>query len=289
MIDDQRQALPGERDSRAGDRTSVPRLHVDAAVARGDHGREAVLQRLVLTAADRGAVAAVSVDEAAVERRQQAPALAVRHLHRAAHRRTRRLVPAGIEGDRGPRVVEPRHIRDDPRIVGLGAEGRQQHGRPTPDDRTRAAPLALAGKGMGEDRLDAPGPHGRKTAWRRCPRARRPAGRRRSDADGRQLRQLRPALLRRLPGVVVVLDLVDEPVAVVRPQPFDSAGPERQARGPQHRRHVRVDDRRQHHDDGEREDPASTPPPPLPSPAVEPCRSLGRTGRFQATDARPAT
>ena len=94
VVDDQRQALPRERDPALRHRAPGPGLHVDAAVAVGDERREAVLQRLVHQPADRRPVLAVAVDEAAVERREQTPALVVRHRHRSAHRRVRRLVPA---------------------------------------------------------------------------------------------------------------------------------------------------------------------------------------------------
>src|SRR5581483_5150697 len=91
-VDDQRQALTRERDLRTGYLTAVPGPDVDSSVAVRDHGREAVLQRLVHRPPDRRAVVTVVVDEAAVERREQAPALAERNLHRAPYGGARPLV-----------------------------------------------------------------------------------------------------------------------------------------------------------------------------------------------------
>ena len=136
------------------DRAAVPRLHVDAAVAVGDEGREARLERLVRPPVDRRSVAAVAVDEAAVERREQAPALAVGHRHRPAHRRVRRLVAARVPRDGRARVVEPRDVGDDPRIVDLRPERRDEHRRPPAHHRPGAPPHPLAGQRVREHGLD---------------------------------------------------------------------------------------------------------------------------------------
>ncbi len=118
-------------------------LIVDAAVAVADQRREPVLERLVAETVDRRAVVAVDVGEAAVEGGEQAPALAVRNRHRPAHGRVRRLVAAGVEAERRPRVVEPGDVGDDARIVELGAERRDEHRRPPVDERPGSLPDPL--------------------------------------------------------------------------------------------------------------------------------------------------
>ena len=93
--------------------------------------------------------------------------------------------------------------------------------------------------------------------------SRRDAGRRRPHSECGKRLQLRAALLRSLPAVVIVLCLVDDPVAVMLAEPLDAARPERQARRLQHCRRIRVDRRRQ--DDEERhrnEEPWSQEAPP---------------------------
>jgi hypothetical protein len=222
-------------------------LHIDVPVPRGDEGREAALQRLELPAADRRAVVAVAVDEAAVEGREEPPALVERHRHRAAGRGARGLVPARIPRDRRARVVKPGRVRDDPRVAHLRPERRHHDGRAAVHQRARALPDALSRERMREHRCDPRrGLIGPVAA----------AGLRRSsrtaDAHRRQARELRAAGARRLPAVVVVLDLVDEPVSVVGPQPFDAPGPQRQARLLHHRRHIRVRGRREHEQDHRR-------------------------------------
>ena len=61
----------------------VQLLHVDAAIAIGNESRKAVFQRLIHHSVDGRPVLAVAVDEAAVERRKQTPALVGGHRHRA--------------------------------------------------------------------------------------------------------------------------------------------------------------------------------------------------------------
>jgi len=78
-----------------------------------------------------------------------------------------------------------------------------------------------------------------------------------------------------------VLDLVDEPVAVVRPDPLDRARPEREALRLHHRRDVRVDDRRQQDQDAQADQPANAPPPLLLASALEPARDIWGSGRIQ--------
>ena len=152
--DDRGQALPGEGNVRAGVRSAAPDLDVDAAVAVADQGGEAVLERLVGEAVDRRAVVPVDIGEAAVEGREQPPALAEGNRHRPAHGRVGGLVAAGIEAERGPRVVEPGDVGDDARIVALGAEGRDEHRRAPVDQRARLLPHSLARQRVREDRLD---------------------------------------------------------------------------------------------------------------------------------------
>ena len=77
--------------------------------------------------------------------------------------------------------------------------------------------------------------------------------------DRRQRFQLRAAFLRRLPGVVDVLDLVDQPVAVMVSEPLDAAHAQRQARGLEHRRRIGVNGRRQQYEKGYTD---QSPPPP---------------------------
>ena len=75
-----------------------------------------------------------------------------------------------------------------------------------------------------------------------------------AQAYGRQRLQLRAAFLRGVPGVVDVLGLVDEPVEVVHPQPFDGAHSKREAR--RRRRHARPRvDRRREADEHDERDP----------------------------------
>ena len=154
MPDDRGQALAGEGDVPARVRSAAPDLDVDATVAVTDQGGETVLERLVGEAVDRRAVVPVDIGEAAVEGRKQPPALAEGNRHRPAHGRVRRLVAAGIEGKRGPRMVEPGDVSDDARIVALGAEGRDEHRRAPADQRARPLPHSLARQRVSEDRLD---------------------------------------------------------------------------------------------------------------------------------------
>ena len=260
----------------------MPGPHVDTTVAVRDQGRKTVFQRLVLHSVDRRSVVAVTKDEAAVEGGEQPPALAVRNLHRAADRCVRRLVAARVKGDRSSCVVEPGDVRDDSRIVHLCPERREEDRRASADERAGAFPDPLARQHVREDRLDPSRVHRRPVLSRRLRR------RRTGDADRRQRLELRAALLRCLPRVVVVLDLVDEPVAVVRPQPLDAAWPERQARRLQHRRRVGVDHRHEKHEDGQRDDSANMLSPPLQLAAAgEAGRLLDGAGRFQSWNARP--
>ena len=203
---------------------------------------------------------AVDVREAAVEGREQAPALAVRDRHRPTHGGVGRLVAAGVEGERRPRVVEPGDVGDDPWIVELGAERGDEDGRATVDRRPGRPPDPFARQRACEDGRDPAGPGPRGSV--RGP----------GQADGRKRLQLRAALLRRVPRVVEALGLVDEPVAVMVAEPLDAAHTERQARGLHHRRDVRVDDGRDQDDQGHQR---HTPPP-------EPRRRRGRERRSAA-------
>jgi hypothetical protein len=56
-----------------------------------------------------------------------------------------------------------------------------------------------------------------------------------------------------------VLDLVDEPVAVMVPEPLDAAHAKWQARGLEHRRRVRVTGRRQQYEKGHTDQSPSPP------------------------------
>ena len=275
MVDDQRQALPREGDLRPRYGAAGPGLDVDPAVAVGDHRREPVLQRLVFLAADRRPVVPVAVDEAAVEGREQAPALSVGHRHRPAHRRVRRLVAARVEGRGGPRVIEPRDVRHDPWVVDLRPELRDEGRRAPADERSRSRPLPLTAQRMREDGLDR--------RRRIDERASSPVDRSLTGRHGNagESRQLRAALLRGLPAVVVVLDLIDEPVAMMGPQPLDAARPERQARRLHHRRRVGVDGGR---NEGETHDRHHEPDvaAPLPAAAAHSRRLFDGAGGVQA-------
>ena len=276
MVDDQRQALPRERDPTPRHRAAGPALHVDAAVAVGDERRKAVLQRLVPHPIDRRPILAVAVDEAAVERRKQTPPLVVGHRHRPTHRRVRRLVPARVERDGRPRVVEPRDVGDDPRVVDLGAKLRHEHPRTPTNDRAGARPQAFTGQRMRENSLDRRRPARHAVPHRLRPLRSRSCG----QGDGRQALELRATLLRRLPAVVVVLHLVDQPVAVMGPQPLDTARPERQTRRLHHRRRVRVDRRREQGKNHHRRHETNAPVPP-PTATIETRRLSNGTGRVQ--------
>src|SRR5207245_8714173 len=100
-------------------------------------------------------------------------------------------------------MVEPRNVRDDPRIVDLGTESRQENRRAPTDDRAGSHPHPFTGQRVREGGLDPKWPY----------RPVVPRSRHRAvtsmESDRRQARELRAALLRRLPAVVVVLDLVD--------------------------------------------------------------------------------
>ena len=208
-------------------------------------------ERLVDAAVVGRAVVAVRVDEAAVEGREQPRALVVRDHHRPAYGGVRRLVAARIVGERGARVVEPGDVGDDARIVGLGAEGRHQHRWATLDRRAGRLPDPFAGQPVREDRLDP-----------RRPRQPPSLGAFAATPVGGRLLQLRPALLRRVPGVVDVLDLVDQLVAEghIGSHPLDAARDEGHARRPQHPVRVRVDRGEQQQQDDHDHD--SAPPPP---------------------------
>ncbi len=260
MPDDRRQALAGPGDVRPGVRAAMPDLDCDPAVAVADQRGVALCERFVDAAVVGRAVVHVSVDEAGVEGRQQPPALALRDHRRSANRGARRLVAPRVVGEIGAGVVEPGEIGDVPRIVGLGAEGRHQHRRTTPDGRPGRLPDTLAAKPVPEDRLD---PRRPGTLSRMRPR----------DFTGlRQARQLRTALRGRVPGVVDVLDLIDHLVAEgdIGPHPLDAVREEGRARWPQHPVRVGVDRRREQdeEDTQDQESPASLAPgrslaPPL--------------------------
>jgi hypothetical protein len=227
-------------------------LIVDTTAAVPDQRREPVLQRLVRATVDRGAVVAVDVGEAAVEGRQQPPALTVRDGHRPPHGRVRRLVAAGVEGERRPLVVEPRDVGDDPRVLALRAKRGHQDRRASADQGAGPLPGPFARQRVGEDRRDRGRP-GRRLNVRL--RAR--------ETHRRQALQLRTALRRRVQAVVDALDLVDQPVAVMASEPFDAAHAERQARRLHHRRGVRVDDGDEEDEHDQEREPPSPPPAPL--------------------------
>jgi hypothetical protein len=174
-------------------------------------------------------------------------------------------------------MVEPRNVRDDPRIVDLGAERGHQNGRAPTDDRAGSQPHAFAGQRVREDGLDPKRPDDLVVPLRRL---RAVAG---MKSDRRQARELGATLLRRFPAVVVVLDLVDQPVAVVRSQPLDAAGPERQARRLHHRRRVRVHGRcEQDEEHRHYHQPAYAPATtPLSEAPLEAVRFSNGTSRFQ--------
>ena len=86
------------------------------------------------------------------------------------------------------------------RIVGLGAEGRHQHRRATLDRRAGRLPDPFAGKRVREDRLDPRRPGEPPSS---APSRPRPS------AAG--CFSCGPPFCRRVPGVVDVLDLVDQP------------------------------------------------------------------------------
>ena len=257
MIDDQRQALPRPSDVAASYRPSIPGLHIDASVAVGDHRGQTLLERLVHATIDRRPVLAVAIDEAAVERREQPPPLVLRNRDRSAHRRVRRFVAARVPSDRGAGVIEPRDVRDDARIVELGTKRRHEHRRLPGDERTCALPHRLTGQRMREDR-----PNVRRMQRGEVNSLRPRRGR---DSHRGKDSELRPALLRRLPAVVVMLDRIDQPVAMVTTQPLDAPWPQRQTRRLQHRRRVRVDGHNEQHGDREHH-PAQADPPPTACP-----------------------
>ena len=172
---------------------TVPGLDVDAAVVVADEGRKTVLEWLVRAAVDGRAVLAVYVGEAGIEGRQEPPALAVRNRHRPSNRRVRRLVAARVERERGPCVVEPGDVGTDAWIGDLGPERREQDRWASVHQAPGLLPDSLTGQTMGENRPDGV----------------RPGRRSRPEADLRQALQLRATLLRRVPGVVDVLGLVD--------------------------------------------------------------------------------
>ncbi len=234
-------AIPGPAPGHA-----VPRPDVDATVAIADQRRQAVLERLVGSAVDRGAVVAVDVREARVEGCKQAPALAVWDGHGPAHRRVGWFVTAGIQRERCPSVVKPRDVGKDARIVGLGAKSRDEHWRSSTDQRARWVPDSFAPQRMSEDRFDPRRPGSR-------------SGGTRTRSHCRQRLQLGSAFLWSVPAVVDLLRFVDKPVAVMGPKPFDAPDAERKTRRLQHRRGVRVQDGREQADYGQQHDPATEP------------------------------
>ncbi len=173
--DDRREALAGPRDVRSRVRAAAPLDDVDATVAIADECGFAVLQRLVDAAVDGRAVFAVFVGEAAVEGREQPPALAVGHHRRPAHGRVGWLVAARVVADRGACVVEPGHVGEQLRIFGFGAEGRHQHRWAAVDRRPCRFPDPFPGQRMREHRLDRRRP-GRRLLCCAAGPARPPAG-----------------------------------------------------------------------------------------------------------------
>ena len=285
--DDRRQTLAGPRNLRPRVRTAAPLLDRNAAVAIADERGVAVGERLVDEAVVGGAVVDVRVDEAAVEGRQQPIALVGRNHHRPAYGGVRRLVAARIERQGGARVVEPGHVGGDARIGALGAKGRHQHRGATLDLRAGRLPDTFAGQRVREDRLD-----------RRRPGSGLLLGRLRGRPGRRQALQLRSALLRGVPAVVNVLDLVDQLVAVrhIGSDPLDAARAEGHARRPQHPVRIRIDCRRQQHEDDHDPDPPASPlaaarsSASLPSVRCNPGeqrRAGGRVSRIRRAGARP--
>src|SRR5581483_2740407 len=212
---------------------------------------ETVLERFVRVSVHGRPVLAVDVREAAVEGREQPPPLIVGDGERAANGRPGRLVPTRVPRKRGPRVIEPRDVRDDARIVDLGAERGHEHGWATVDGRTDGPPDPLAPQRVREDRRDPLRP-------RRSPL--RPTYPDWSETEGGQRSELRAASRRGFQAVVDALGLVDEPVHVVVPKPFDAPDAERKARRLHHRRGVGVERRRQENQQG-----GDDPWPPAPA------------------------